>query len=107
MLKSGNNRTMTYKRYNWIKFRAWKNKVYNRLPDLVIKLYTFEKKGNYIDYDKKKLLGSVIREISNPEYAHMDNGKFLDDTNQMAYQIILELEVQRLFKFINSIRDKH
>lgn len=90
-----------YKRYSRNKFKDWKKRVSNYLPGIAVKFYSFV---GYIDHEKHKLLGTVIREINNPSYALIDtDGKRMDYQNQMACEIILELQVSELFAFVNKL----
>lgn len=84
------------------KFNVWRSKVKKQLPELVIKFYTCKLNGKYIPYEKEVLLGRVIDAINNPFYSIIDSKlEHIDDTGQMASEVILEIQVEELFQYIN------
>ncbi len=92
------NQNIRYKNYTRRSFKEWKNKVCDHLPYFVTEFYKIKK---YVDYHKHVLLGRVIANINNPAYAIVDeDGKRLDYQNEMAMEVLLELQVQELFSFI-------
>ena len=89
--------------YRRNKFNNWRSKVKKLLPNLVIKFYTSILNGKYIGYEEHKLLGSVIKDINNPYYSITNNhGELLDDIGIMSSEIMLEIQVSKLFKFVNT-----
>lgn len=86
-----------YLKYRNQKFKDWKNKVKKRVPELL--RYFAENNDNY---DYMKLLGSTIKALYDPLYSYSYEGKMLDTTNQLAFQIMLEIDVDQLFKIVNS-----
>jgi hypothetical protein len=96
--------TERYRRYSQRKFKAWKERVGQHLPEMAIAFYSAKLNGRQIPYEKEKLLGFVIESISNPYYSIMDSyGKRLDAESVLASEVILEIQVSELFAFVKSI----
>lgn len=92
-----------YKKYSRKKFKEWKNRVSHYLPSLAIAFYKAKIGGLYMPYEKEKLLGQVIADINNPFYSLLDTwGERKDYENEMAAEIMLQLQVNELFAFINT-----
>ncbi len=89
-----------YIKYRRNKFKKWKDRVKKHLPSRVIKFYSFPK---HIDYEKHKLLGGVIKDISDPYYVFLHTGD--DYNNEMAMEILLEIRVRDLFSFISKLKN--
>lgn len=86
-------------------FKAWKNEIKSQLPELVIKFYTYKLNGNNIPYEKEKMLGNVIKDISDPMYSYI-SPLTLNPTSygdKFALQILLEIQVEELFDYIKTI----
>ncbi len=90
---------MNKKNYDNKKWKEWKEKVRNKFPSLVVDFY---KKTNY--RENEKLLGIVIQDISNHLYSLVDSSgkRISDDGDKIAYRIILEVNVEAIFKFVYS-----
>ena len=92
-----------YSKYRRRVFEEWKQRVNKRLPDAVIKFYSCVLNGKYIRYEKHKLLGQVIADINNPYYAITNrHGDLLDEIGIISSEVILSIQVEELFKFINT-----
>lgn len=87
---------MRYQIYQRKKFNRWRAKVKIYLPQLSAAFYR-----NGFDFEKAKLLGTVTREINNPEYGIIGNdGSRLDNANEMGAQVMLEILVEQLFSLV-------
>lgn len=96
--------TERYKRYARNKYKEWAKRVNEHLPHLAIKLYTYELSGHRVEDYRKRLLGAVIEAINNPYHTLIDHtGKRSDYTNEMAAEIILQIQVNDLFSYIKKI----
>lgn len=76
-------------------FKIWRQKVKKRLPEMVTKFYT---QNHPAEIHKK--LGDIISDINNPFFGIMYEGKKLKKNDKIAFQIILELNVEEIFKKI-------
>jgi len=89
-----------YINYSRQKFSNWKDRVKQHLPFFVTQFYSI---NGHIDYDKHKLLGRVILGINDPYYSLVDfSMKRLDYSEEMATEVILEIQVNELFSFIKK-----
>ena len=82
------------------KFEDWRDRVKKHLPFIVTKFYQCNK---HIDYSMHKKLGQVISDINNPFYTIQDYyGKPVDETGEMGLQIVLKIQVEDLFSFVQN-----
>jgi len=89
-----------YTMYRRRKFNDWRDRVKKHLPLFVTKFYSINK---FIDYSQHKRLGRVILGINDPFYSIQNsNGQRVDYTNEMALEVVLEIEVCELFAFIQN-----
>ncbi len=89
-----------YINYSRRKFNDWRDRVKKHLPEFVCSFYSIH---GHIDYSKHKLLGFVILGINNPFYTiEGHDGKRMDRENEMAMEVILEIQVNELFAFIKA-----
>lgn len=93
-----------YINYSRKKFNAWRSRVAKHLPYFATEFY---KIPTYIDYDTHKLLGRVISGINDPFYSITNHdGTRTDYQGEMAAEIILELQVNELFAYIQKHKQK-
>lgn len=90
--------TERYRRYKLKRFEDWKRRVANRLPDVVKQFYAL----NSVHYNDHVLLGSVIKNINDPYYGIMEDGKRLNDIERLAADVCLRISVEKLFSLVNS-----
>lgn len=94
-----------YRRYRERKFREWKRKVAKHLPQLAMDFYQAKLDGKHIDYNKEMNLGRVIDGISDPASTIYNyQGERNAPGMQMAAEIILEIQVEELFKFVKELK---
>lgn len=95
--------TERYKRYSRDKFKQWKQRVSGYLPELAMAIYCAKKEGKRIDTEKERLLGQVIEAINNPYYTILDiDGTRLSHESILAMEVILEIKVSELFRYVKS-----
>lgn len=92
--------TARYKRYAREKFKDWKSRVAKHLPVLVTKFYASTEP---IPYHMHVLLGTVIKEINNPAYGILDEKGKRIESDSIAFEVVLELQVEELFKYIHLL----
>ena len=93
-----------YRNYRRRKFEDWRSRVKAHLPELVKKFYSH---NGYIPYGYHVKLGRIITDINNPFYSFQDDQmNNIDDQGEVAREIILEILVEDVFKFINELNKK-
>ena len=79
------------------------------MPNITIDFYMAKNKGVYIDQEKEKLLGTVIKEINNPFYAicqKINLSKYERDMDEVGKEICLTILAEELFAFIKKLKEK-
>jgi hypothetical protein len=94
-----NRRTEKYFRN---KFKNWKMKVGKHLPSYIISFYIAKSNSIWHTPQIEQTLGEVIADINNPYYSLIFMGKRLTPAEELTDQILLELKVNDIFKFINT-----
>ncbi|AQW96685.1 hypothetical protein BBD31_01680 [Elizabethkingia anophelis] len=90
-----------YRNYRRRKFENWRSRVKAHIPELVKKFYSYT---GYIPYEYHVKLGRVITNINNPFYSFQDDRmNNVDEINEVANEICLEILVEEVFKFINKL----
>lgn len=86
------------------KFRNWKEAVSKRLPAVVIQFYQAKESGYPIPSPEERKMGMVIEAINDPLYSFRNHEGKIDETNKIAMQCLLELQVEELFRYVKGIR---